>query len=83
MAGTELFFISVFFLEQKTGPYIAGTELSLADATVFPTLVFVTFMLPKFVDSWDAERLVMCVCVCVGGWVGGGGWGGQTSHGMV
>ena len=41
-----------------SGPYIAGSELSLADATVFPTLVFVTFMLPKFVDDWDAERVV-------------------------
>ena len=36
----------------ETGPYIAGSELSLADATVFPTLVFVLKMLPKFTDEW-------------------------------
>jgi len=31
-----------------TGPYLAGEELSLADATVFPTMVFVAHMLPLF-----------------------------------
>jgi len=40
------------------GPYLAGADLSLADATLFPTLVFVFYMLPKFVESWDAERVV-------------------------
>ncbi len=29
------------------GPYIAGKEKSLADATVFPTGVFLTYILPK------------------------------------
>jgi len=32
----------------ETGPYLAGEELSLADATVFPTMVFVAHMLPLF-----------------------------------
>ena len=32
------------------GPFLAGAELSLADATVFPTLVFVTHMLPLYED---------------------------------
>lgn len=31
-----------------TGPYLAGKELSLADATVFPTMIFVAHMLPLF-----------------------------------
>lgn len=39
------------------GPFLAGPEMSLADATVFPTLVFVDFMLPKFsppgAAPWD------------------------------
>ena len=38
------------------GPFIAGPELSLADATVFPTLVFVLHMLPKFDDDWVRWR---------------------------
>jgi len=33
------------------GPYLAGPELSLADAAVFPTLVFADFILPKFAPS--------------------------------
>eukprot|EP00960_Hanusia_phi_P032434 749850-Hanusia_phi.AAC.4 len=30
------------------GPYLTGPDISLADATVFPTMVFVMHMLPKF-----------------------------------
>jgi len=30
------------------GPYLCGAEVSLADATVFPSVVFATFMFPKF-----------------------------------
>lgn len=30
------------------GPYLCGTEVSLADATIFPTIVFAAFMFPKF-----------------------------------
>lgn len=33
------------------GPYLCGSTLSLADATLFPTLVFVVHMLPKFDES--------------------------------
>eukprot|EP00638_Chattonella_subsalsa_P000110 CAMPEP_0117754686 /NCGR_PEP_ID=MMETSP0947-20121206/12968_1 /TAXON_ID=44440 /ORGANISM="Chattonella subsalsa, Strain CCMP2191" /LENGTH=373 /DNA_ID=CAMNT_0005573805 /DNA_START=141 /DNA_END=1262 /DNA_ORIENTATION=- len=32
----------------EEGPYLCGEELSLADATIFPTAVFMVFMLPKF-----------------------------------
>ena len=41
------------------GPYIAGDEVSLADATIFPTLVFAQYMLPKFEpegQTWDQEK---------------------------
>ena len=38
------------------GPYIAGEEVSLADATVFPTIVFVTYMLPLFVGVENLHR---------------------------
>ena len=37
-----------------SGPYLAGAEFSLADAAIFPTLVFIVSMLPKF-----DERLVI------------------------
>ena len=30
------------------GPYLCGAEVSLADATIFPTIVFASFMFPKF-----------------------------------
>ncbi|CEM05689.1 unnamed protein product [Vitrella brassicaformis CCMP3155] len=29
------------------GPYITGSEISLADATLFPTMVFITYILPE------------------------------------
>ena len=34
----------------ENGPcyYLCGTNVSLADATIYPTMVFVTYMLPKF-----------------------------------
>lgn len=35
-------------LADAEGPYLTGSEFSLADATLFPTMVFVTQMLPKF-----------------------------------
>jgi len=34
-----------------TGPYLTGASFTLADATLFPTLVFVAHMLPKFDES--------------------------------
>jgi glutathione S-transferase len=30
------------------GDYLCGNEISLADATLFPTMVFIVFMLPQF-----------------------------------
>lgn len=38
-------------LADGTGPYLAGEEVSLADATMFPTMVFITEMLPKFDEA--------------------------------
>jgi glutathione S-transferase len=35
-------------LMDKDGPYLCGKEVSLADATVFPSIVFASFMFPKF-----------------------------------
>eukprot|EP00588_Corethron_pennatum_P010985 CAMPEP_0194268438 /NCGR_PEP_ID=MMETSP0169-20130528/2767_1 /TAXON_ID=218684 /ORGANISM="Corethron pennatum, Strain L29A3" /LENGTH=359 /DNA_ID=CAMNT_0039009673 /DNA_START=131 /DNA_END=1210 /DNA_ORIENTATION=- len=32
----------------RNGPYLLGSEVSLADATLFPTMIFAQFMLPKF-----------------------------------
>ena len=40
------------------GPYIAGSELSLADATIFPTLVFVIHMLPLFDAAFSKEAVL-------------------------
>mmetsp|Transcript_85514 Transcript_85514/g.228038 ORF Transcript_85514/g.228038 Transcript_85514/m.228038 type:complete len:407 (-) Transcript_85514:14-1234(-) len=45
------------------GPYLAGGELSLADAAIFPTLVFVDFILPKFDPAllggaWDPPAVM-------------------------
>lgn len=33
------------------GLYLCGPEISYADATLFPTLVFAKYMMPKFVDK--------------------------------
>jgi len=38
-------------LADGSGPYLTGEEISLADATLFPTMVFVTQMLPKFEEA--------------------------------
>ena len=32
----------------NTGPFLLGSDVSLADATLFPTMVFIANMLPKF-----------------------------------
>jgi len=32
----------------SSGPYLFGSEVTLADATLFPTMTFAKFMLPKF-----------------------------------
>lgn len=34
--------------EEKDGIYLCGSEVSLADATLFPTMIFVALLLPKF-----------------------------------
>ncbi|CAM9285717.1 unnamed protein product [Discosporangium mesarthrocarpum] len=35
-------------LASESGPFLAGEELSLADASVLPTMSFICFMMPKF-----------------------------------
>jgi len=42
----QLYVISDLMNDQ--GPYMCGDEVSLADATVFPSVVFASFMFPKF-----------------------------------
>lgn len=40
----------------EAGPYLCGAEVSLADATLFPTMIFMQVMLPKFLakdEKWD------------------------------
>jgi glutathione S-transferase len=32
----------------SSGPYLCGEQISLADATLFPSIVFATYMFPKF-----------------------------------
>jgi len=34
--------------DDDEGPYMCGKEVSLADATVFPSIVFASYMFPKF-----------------------------------
>jgi diadenosine tetraphosphate (Ap4A) HIT family hydrolase/glutathione S-transferase len=36
------------YLDDKSSPYLFGDKVSLADATLFPTAVFMNFMFPKF-----------------------------------
>jgi len=38
-------------LVDPAGPYLTGPDFSLADATLFPTMVFVAEMLPKFEEA--------------------------------
>jgi glutathione S-transferase len=35
-------------LMDDSGPYLCGDEVSLADATVFPSVIFAAYMFPKF-----------------------------------
>ena len=40
----------------EAGPYLCGSEVALADATLFPTMVFMQVMMPKFLgkdEKWD------------------------------
>lgn len=41
--------------EEDCGPYLCGDEVSLADATLFPSAVFASYMLPKF-DETDTKQ---------------------------
>jgi glutathione S-transferase len=44
-------------LMDDQGPYMCGNEVSLADATVFPSVVFASFMYPKFeFQEGDSQR---------------------------
>lgn len=49
-------------LADVKGPYLTGEEISLADATLFPTMVFITKMLPKFeeVSQFAMPRPLLC-----------------------
>lgn len=49
----QLYVISNLMDDQ--GPYMCGDEVSLADATVFPSVVFDSYMFPKF----DSQGLFM------------------------
>lgn len=40
---------------EDCGPYLCGNEVSLADATLFPSAVFASYMLPKF-DDMDTPQ---------------------------
>lgn len=40
---------------EDCGPYLCGNEVSLADATLFPSAVFASYMLPKF-DNMDTQH---------------------------
>lgn len=43
--------------ENRDGIYLCGKEVSLADATLFPTVVFARYMLPKFNVLGEEEPL--------------------------
>jgi len=42
-------------LADPEGPFLTGPDISLADATLFPTMVFITHMLPKFDETIVAK----------------------------
>jgi len=41
----------------SSGIYLLGSEVSLADATLFPTMIFINYMLPKFGNNNQEEIL--------------------------
>ena len=69
----------------EQGPYLAGRELTAADAALFPTFVFMTAMLPRYfgwkdvfarrpkLHNWYSSMLKDDVGLEVGGWVGARG----------
>jgi diadenosine tetraphosphate (Ap4A) HIT family hydrolase/glutathione S-transferase len=44
----QLQYIEALIVESSGGVYLCGDQVSLADATLFPTMVFASHMLPKF-----------------------------------
>ena len=44
----QLYVISDLMVDDQEGPYMCGEEVSLADASVFPSVVFASIMFPKF-----------------------------------
>lgn len=41
--------------QSASGPFLCGREISVADVTLFPTLIFCTFMLPQFFGWQEGE----------------------------
>jgi glutathione S-transferase len=52
----QLYFIAE--LIDATGPYLCGKNISLADATVFPSIVFASFMFPKFEEGIMEQQAI-------------------------
>jgi diadenosine tetraphosphate (Ap4A) HIT family hydrolase/glutathione S-transferase len=44
----QIHILEDLFVSPSDGPYACGNEISLADATLFPTMLFAQHMLPKF-----------------------------------
>lgn len=53
----QLYVISDNFMKNEQGRYLCGEEVSLADATLFPSIVFAAHMFPKFDDGHDDDAL--------------------------
>lgn len=53
-------------LKGNLGPFLCGPEISLADATLYPTVVFCVFMLPQFFGFFrtSVAKLVYIYVVC-------------------
>ena len=41
----------------RRGPYLCGEDISLADATLYPTMIFCEFMLPQFFGVSQSEYM--------------------------
>jgi len=44
-------------IKGRLGPFLCGSEVSLADATLYPTVVFCMFMLPQFFGWSESDFL--------------------------
>ena len=49
-------------LASAEGPFLAGKEVSLADATVWPTMNFIRFIMPKFDKTDFLGQRVLAWC---------------------